>query len=175
LHADLYSFKTDSLVGFEGGYTSFDVEKTSNAPSEIKKYNDGEAGIKIGAQTQNYRIFLSIRNYFLGGDYDYFVTYGGEFQYLFNFSKYANFFIGANAGIIDGRFSISGESESRTISDPYYGGDAGFNFHLGKTFDFEVGARVMVTDAKNTKNNITYTFDNLVTGYASIIIKYTMD
>ncbi len=174
-YADDYSFKVESLVGFEGGYTSFDVEK--NQPStaaDVTKYNKGEAGLKIGAQTQNYRAFLSIRDYFVNG-YDYFVTYGAEVQYLFNFSKYANFFIGANGGILDARFKIDGEAQTRTLSDPYYGGDIGFNFHAGKYVDIEIGGRVMASDAKNTKNSITYKLDNLVTGYASLIFRYQMD
>jgi len=171
-----YSFDVESLVGLEGGYTSFDVEKNApNTAAQVVTYSDGMVGLKIGAQTDSYRIFLSARSYFVGADYDYFLTYGGEFQYLFNFSKYANFFIGVNGGLIDGRFKVAGESETRTISDPYFGGDAGFNVHLGDTFDLELGARVMATDAKNTRDNTTFKFDNLITGYASIIVRFAMD
>ena len=176
---DDYTFDIDSLIGFEGGYTTFDVEKSGDLSGNgIKKYDVGEAGLKIGAQSHNYRIFLSIRSYFPSG-YDYFMTYGGEFQYLFNFSKTANFFIGVNGGYLDGRFTPSDETNSRTLADPYFGGDAGFNFHFGKRYDLEVGARVMTSSAENTQvingREVTYTFDNLVTGYASLIIKFKMD
>ena len=172
---DPYAFDVESLVGIEGGYTSFDVEKDqANTPAEITKYHKGEIGMKIGAQTEHYRVFLSVRNYFVN-DYDYFVTYGGEAQYLFNFSSAANFFIGVNGGLLDSRFKIAGESTSRTLSDPYYGGDIGFNIHTGKNMDIEFGGRIMASDAKNTKNSITYKFDNLITGYMSIIFRYQMD
>jgi hypothetical protein len=86
--------------------------------------------------------------------------------------------------MLTSRFTGYKEINSRTISDPYFGGDVGFNYHLNKTYDLEIGARVMATDAKNTQTinyptsgarNVTYTFDNLVTGYASIIVKFQMD
>jgi len=174
-NADEFQFQTWSLVGIEGGYTSFDVEKNqANTPAEITKYNKGEAGLKIGGQTENYRLFLSVRNYFLS-DYDYFVTYGGEIQYLFNFSKFANFFIGANGGVLDARFKVANETQTRTLSDPYYGGDVGFNIHATKSVDIELGGRIMTTSAENRKNGITYKLDNLITGYASIIFRYQMD
>lgn len=178
---DPYAFNVESLVGIEGGYTSFDVEKNqANTPAEITKYHKGEAGIKIGAQTEHYRLFLSARNYFVDSGYDYFVTYGGELQYLFNFSKAANFFIGINGGILDSRFKVTGESESRTLSDPYYGGDLGFNIHAGKYMDIELGGRIMASEAENSKKDqngvlTTYKFDNLVTGYVSFIFRYQMD
>ena len=172
---DPYAFNVTSLVGVEGGFTSFDVEKNQpNTSADITKYNKASAGLKIGAQTENYRAFLSIRNYFINS-YDYFVTYGGELQYLFNFSKIANFYIGVNAGLLDARFKVDGEEESRTLSDPYYGGDLGFNIHLGESLDIELGGRIMASDAQNKKNDVTYKFDNLITGYASLIFKYNMD
>jgi hypothetical protein len=175
-----YEFDVDSLVGIEGGFSTFDVEKnTPNPPVEQKKYNVGAVGLKIGAESQNYRIYLGIRNYFMPGEYDYFITYGGEFEYLFHFSKSANFFIGINGGIIDGRFTATNngvaESTTRTFADPYFGGGAGFNFDLGDDYALELGARVMTTSAENTKNNITYKIDSLITGYASFIVKFQMD
>lgn len=173
--SDPYAFDVESLVGIEAGYSSFDVEKNqANTPASITKYNKGEAGLKIGAQTEHYRLFLSARNYFVS-EYDYFVTYGGELQYLFNFSKAANFFIGINGGILDSRFKVPGESTSRTLSDPYYGGDVGFNIHAGEVLDIELGGRIMASDAQNRKNGITYKFDNIVTGYMSLIFRYQMD
>jgi len=174
-YADDLSFETWSLIGIEGGYSSFDLERDQvGTPVQTTTYNKAEAGIKIGAQTQNYRLFLSMRDYFVS-DFDYLVTYGVEGQYLFNFSKVANLFIGINAGAIDAKLTIANESRTRSFSDPYFGGDLGFNFHIGESFDLELGARVMTTDAQNTINGVTYKIDTLTTGYVSFIYKYQMD
>ena len=171
-----YSFDdTYSLIGLEGGYSSLDVEKkVVGNPSNIKKYKMSHGGVKIGAQTDNYRIFLSGR-YYSADDFDYATTYGVELQYLLNVTSFANIYLGAGTGIINMRFAPVGEASSRTISDPYISGDAGMNIHLGKTADLEFGARIMSLDATNTIGNTTYTFDNMITGYASIIFKYKMD
>ncbi|MBU1658645.1 hypothetical protein KKG72_06285 [bacterium] len=169
-----YKFDTYSLLGFEGGYNTFDVER--NAPpaaARITKYNFGHAGIKIGAQSENYRLFLSAR-YYDAQDFDYATTLGAELQYMFNFSSMMNFYLGVNTGIANMRF-IDGGTTSRTISDPYVGGDAGFNIHLGEMADLELGARVMSIQAENVISNVTYKFDTIVSGYASIIFKYKMD
>lgn len=170
-----YEYNTYSLLGFEGGYSSFDVEKNvAGSAAEIKKYQFGHGGMKIGAQTDNYRLFLSGR-YFNLEDFDYANTMGVEAQYLFNFASFANFYLGVNGGIANMRFAPTGESTSRTISDPYIGGDAGFNIHLGDSADFEFGARVMSIQAENVQGSTTYKFDSIVSGYASIIFKYKMD
>ncbi len=173
--SDSYAFHSESLVGIEGGYSIFDVEKNEPGnPAVITDYNRGEAGLKIGASTKNYRVFLGLRNYFIP-NYDYFATAGAELQYLFNFSKVANFFIGANGGMLNARFTPDGEATSRELFDPYFGGDLGFNIHIGKMADLELGARTVISNAENTKNNVTYKFDHLITGYASIIFRYQMD
>lgn len=173
--SDSYVFNSESLVGIEGGYSAFDVEKNqAGTAAKITKYRKGEIGLKIGAQTENYRLFLSVRNYFVS-DYDYFVTYGAEVQYLFNFSKVANFFVGLNGGILDSRFKVGTEPASRALSDPYYGGDIGFNIHTGKYVDIELGGRIMASQASNTKSGITYKFNNIATGYMSLIFRYQMD
>ncbi len=178
--SDPYAFKVDSLVGIEGGMGSFDMERNQpGAPVATKTYNKALVGLKIGAQTENYRAFFGIRNYFMDGS-DYFLTYGGELQYMFNFSKYANFFVGLNAGMLDARFKIGGEVTTRDISDPYFGGDLGFNIHATDSIDIELGGRIITTDAESTQNDASgkltrYKIDNIVTGYASIIFKYQMD
>ena len=177
LFAGDYTYNIKSLVGFEGGYTKIDVENDNPNPAYkgIHRYKSGEAGIKIGAQSDNYRLFLSGRYYFPKSGYDYLTTAGIEFQYLFNFSKVANFFLGANTGIFMSRFKGYGENFYRKVSNSYIGGDAGFNIHLGETLDLEIGGRYSKLNISNIKNNITYTFDNLISGYASLIFKYTMD
>ncbi len=172
---DDFIFHTKSLVGIEGGYSTFDVENDIATTPPTNTYDEGMVGIKIGAQGEHFRVFLSARNYFVGKEYDYFATFGGELQYMFNFSKKANFFIGGNAGMVNGRFQAAGENFNRTFSDPYYGGDIGFNYHINDTYDFEIGARYMSTDASNTQNGVTYKIDHISTGYMSIIIKYIED
>ena len=89
----------------------------------------------------------------------------------------ANFFIGVNGGLMNLKFTPSNETSSRTISDPYFGGDAGFNIHVSDSVDFELGARVMDVQAKNTNatNNVTYNFNDVITGYGSLIYKFKMN
>jgi hypothetical protein len=171
-----FNFNKDiySLLAFEGGYSSFDVEKNDTlTPATITKYDMMHAGLKIGAQSKNYRFFLSGR-YYNANDFDYATTLGAELQYIFNFSSMANFYLGLNGGIVNMRFTDGGTT-SRTISDPYFGGDVGFNIHLADNIDFELGARVMQIQAENKIGLISYKFDNLVSGYASLIFKYKMD
>ena len=170
----LYSYDgVYSFVGIEGGIGRLDVERDDGTTSTINKKDMYGGGLKIGAQTDDYKIYLNA-NYYDADDFDYMTTYGVGLQYMFNFSKVMNAFLGVNAGVANMRFLIPGET-SRTISDPYVGGEAGLNIHLGKTIDLELGARILSMDAENTKGGITYTFDNMVTGYASINFKYKMD
>ena len=163
---------TYSLVALETSYNSFDIDNDDSS-ANIDIDNFASAGIKIGAQTKEYRIFLSAR-YHTISDFDSAYTLGGEFQYLFNFSKYANFYLGVNAGIAEMSFDDS-NNQTRTISDPYYGGDAGFNIHIKDSLDIELGARVMSLNAQNIQDNVTYDFNNIVSGYMSLIFKYQMD
>jgi hypothetical protein len=169
-----YQVDTYSLVGFEGGMSSLDVEKDDTVnPAIIQKHNFAHGGVKIGAQSENYRLFLSGR-YYNAADFDYVTTFGAELQYMFHFSSLANFYLGANTGLANMRFTDGGTT-SRTISDPYVGGDAGFNIHLGESTDFEIGTRIMSIQAQNKIGSVTYKFDSIVTAYASIIFKYKMD
>ena len=170
-----YTFNTSSLVGIEGSYSSFDVENDAT-PVFRDKVNYGGVGLKIGAQTDNYRLFLSARYNLISG-YDYAYLLGAEIQYLFNFSSFANFYLGVNGGIANLRFEDS-LNDTRDVESPYVGGDLGLNFHLGDSVDFELGGRVMkLTNSISTidANILKYKFDNIVSGYASIIFKYHMD
>ena len=173
--ADDFIFNTKSLVGIEGGYTDIVVENTDPTTPVNESYKKGEAGFKIGAQGEHYRVFLSARNYFVGGEFDVLATFGAEGQYMFNFSKMANFFIGGNVGHLYGKFQIDGENFNREFSDVYYGGDIGFNIHLNETYDLELGARYISSSASDDQNGKSYSFDHLATGYASIIIKFEED
>jgi len=168
----MYEFESHSLVAFEGGYSNFDVESTETPPLR-ESYKFGYGGIKIGAQTENYRLFLSGR-YCSIDDFDYAYMMGVEAQYLFNFSSFANLYLGINAGMAEMRV-VDAANKTRDVSDPYVGGDIGFNIHLGKTVDLELGARVMSLDAENTIDDVTYKFDSITSGYVSLIFKYQMD
>lgn len=161
-----------SLVGVETSYSTFDVEN-DDTTTTMKTYKNSSAGLKIGAQSEDYRIFLSARYYDIK-DFDSAYTLGGEFQYMINFSKYANFYLGVNGGVAEMSF-IDARDTTRSISDSYFGGDAGFNIHATKSFDVEIGARVMSLNAKNIQNNITYSFNTMSCGYVSLIYKYKMD
>lgn len=168
----VYKFNSYSLVGIEGGYSNFDVENDATPPVR-ETYTFGHGGIKVGAQTENYRLFLSGR-YFSIDDFDSAYTYGVEAQYLFNFASFANLYIGLNTGLAEMKF-IDATNVTRTISDTYVGGDIGFNVHLGEAVDLELGVRGMSLDATNTQDEITYTFDTIASAYMSIIFKYQMD
>ncbi len=170
-----YEFQTKSLVGIEGGYNNLPYENGTSINNEQYSAKVGHAGLKLGAETEDFRVFLSGRYYMGESSYDYIATYGAELQYKLNATDIMNFYIGANAGVANMKFRASGESFSRTIQDLYLGGDIGTNIHLGEDTDLEIGARVMSIQAENTKNSVTYRIGNLVSGYASIIFKWQMD
>ena len=162
-------YKNISLIGFEGSFNTMEVSN-DDTPVVVDKHDFLSAGLKLGAQTEYYRLFLSARYYPISG-FDYAYTMGAELQYLVNFSKSTNFFLGINTGIAEMKF-LDTKNVSRTISDQYIGGDIGVNYHFAKSFDWEIGMRVMSLNAKNDINNVTYTFDNILSAYTSIIFKY---
>ena len=167
LVASEYTFQTHSLFAIEGGMSSINTEYIGG------KYDDkemGNLGLKIGAQSENYRVFLSARYYDVA-DLSTLNTYGAEFQYLFNFSEIANFYIGANGGVANANAKRQGLS-SDAQSEMYYGGDAGFNIHATELIDLEIGARYMAIQDLIT-NNVSV--DSITTVYASVIIKWEMD
>lgn len=171
----MYKFNINSLVGFEAGYSAFDYERIAGGvTTDRATVNLAHGGIKIGAESENYRLFLSARA-FDGGDFDYARAYGVEFQYLLNFSKMANVYFGVNAGKVDMRFEDKKNANTVKLGDGYIGGDVGFNIHLGKSADFELGARFMSLNATASDGAVKYDFDNIATAYASIIFKYQMD
>ena len=170
-----YLYDTYSLVGIEGGYSSLDVARSDTVtPASQKKYHLPEVGLKIGAQTEHYRVFLNAR-YYSNSDFDYMTTYGAEVQYMFNVASAANIYMGVGTGVANMRFLPAGEPNSRILSKPYFSGDIGTNIHITSNSDIELGARFMNMSATNTINNITYKFDNLITGYGSFIFKFHMD
>ncbi|WP_457745345.1 hypothetical protein [Sulfurimonas sp.] len=167
----------ESLIGVEGSFGSMNVD-TQDTVTNVTVNNDVGligGGVKIGAQGDEYRIFLNANYYYPSEtNYDYVTTYGAEIDYLVNVSDVFNIFLGANGGIANIKLTDAA-NVSRTSSDNYIGGSGGINLHLGDSVDFELGGRLLLLDINNLKNNVKYTFNTIVTGYASIIYKYQMD
>ena len=181
LMADNYSYETYSLFAIEGGATNVGIERNDAGNIDIDKEALPNIGLKLGAQGNDFRAFLSAR-YYNADDFSKLFTAGGELQYLFNFSKAANFFIGANAGqaFIDVGGDADKDIPSMSITSTYYGGDAGFNIHATELIDIEIGAKYMVLDVDEDRFNtsgasINYKMDSMVTGYASVIFKWQMN
>jgi len=172
LAASEYAFDTHSLFAIEGGASSVDIDVTGPTDATVEDSAVANVGIKLGAQSENYRVFLSARYYDVQ-DIESLYTVGGEIQYLFNFSKYANFFIGGNIG----EAFIQIKEDSGSAKSMYYGGDVGFNIHASKTFDIELGGRYMQLSETVTPVGSAYSYDfnYIATGYASLIIKWQMD
>lgn len=164
-----------SLIGIEGGSGSFDFDHglIGSTKSETKTF--GEAGLKIGAQTDDYRIFLSARYYDISGFKNTY-SIGAEAQYLANVSKYMNIFVGLNVGIMNFKYAASSTID---VSDKkeYYGADAGVNIHLIDSLDLEIGARYMYLgyDYQNNTTTAVGKIDHMINGYGSLIYKFKMD
>ena len=173
--------QTKSLVGIEGGYSSLDYENGVRTNNQQDAVSLGNIGLKLGAETEDFRVFLSGAYFFdSSSQYDYLTTYGLAIQYKFNVTKAFNIYLGANGGLMNAKVRAkdsSGVEEtfSRTFSDPYFGGDLGANIHLGDLVDLELGARVMSVQTENTQGGVTYRLGNIVQGYGSLIFKWQMD
>ncbi len=166
----------NSYIGIEGGVSNLGMEgNEAGVPANLQDRDLYHGGVKIGAQSDNYRVYLNA-NYYAGeDDFDYLTTYGAGIQYLLNFSKVMNAFIGVSAGMTSGKYYVEGETTTRTLSDPYIGAEAGLTVDLGDSVDLELGARVLSLDASNTREDLKITLDNMVTGYASINFKWVMN
>lgn len=158
--------QTQSLVGIEGGASSVSSTINGDESSDVLS----NFGLKIGAEGENYRIFLAVRHNNDLGDkvYDSLISYGGEIQYKFNVAKAANIFIGANAGKAKIKYNNNNEFSSSTS---YVGADIGTNIHINNTTDFELGARHMSLKSDSVVGKL----NSITTAYASIIFKWTMD
>ncbi len=170
-------WNTQSLVGIEGGVNSFDL--SSNAGLSDSQ-SPASFGLKIGAEGQTYRIFLSGRTYSVSDQFDYANSFGAELQYIFRFTSNFNLFAGVNVGIMNMEFDDA-QGQVREISQGYAGGDIGVNFSLNHNFDVELGMRYMNLNAENTryvddgtgtKTPYTYDIDNMVNTYVSLIYKF---
>jgi len=176
LMASSYSYNTVSLLGIEGGYANATADTTYPDAYKTNDTNLVDMGLKIGAETDSYRIFLGARYYYdIDDNFDYLSTYGIDLQYKFNFSPKANFFIGVGGGIANAKLTLDGENFDRTISDGYYNVDVGFNIHVTSGTDIELGARYLEVDAHNIKNDIDFQLNSMVSAYGSVIFKWRMD
>jgi len=167
----------ESLVAVEGtfGALNVDQESLTTGLAVNENVNLAGGGLKIGAQSENYRVFLNANYYGVSDDdYNYVATYGAELDYLIHPSKSFDIFLGINGGIANiEQIDIYGLK--RTSSDPYIGGSAGVNVHMSQTIDIEIGARMLFMDISNTRQNVKYTYNTLASGYASVIFKFQMD
>jgi len=165
-----------SLFAIEGSYSNIDVETSGAANVDVQKNGFGGAGIKIGAESKDYRMFVSGR-YFDAKDFSKLDTLGLEFQYKFNFSKPVNFFLGANVGYAYMKVGAQPDKGLPSVdtTSVYYGADTGFNYHLNELIDLEAGVRFMKLDETLEREGVTYDFSSFVTGYASVIFKWQMD
>lgn len=169
-----YEANTNSLVGIEGGYSSLDYNKDTQSITSVGLAN---LGLKVGAESKDYRVFLSGRYFYdVNAEYEYLTTFGAEIQYKFNPSKAFNFFIGANGGYSAMRFDTGDGFGPRSIAAPYFGADVGTNIHITKGMDFELGGRVMSIQATHVSDTYgDYNIGNIVNVYASLIFKWQMD
>ena len=147
-----YTYKSESLFALEAGFGYYNNDIT-------RELNDVNFGLKVGAQSANYRLFLTA-NRENSVDDENFYRGGVSIQHLFNFSRRANFFIGASGGMTSG-----GDLNTGKEYPTYYGVDLGFNFYGKSNIDYEVGARALKTQNYGT----------VTAGYVSVIVKYQVD
>jgi len=171
----------NSLFAIEGSYSNIDVETLGVNGVNVQNNGFGGVGLKIGAESREYRLFISGR-YFDAKDFNKLNTIGAEFQYKFNFSKPVNFFIGGNVGYAYMKVVADPlrDLPSADTNSVYYGADAGFNYHLNEMIDLEAGIRFMklnenITVRDLNNNSVNYDFSSFTSGYASVIIKWQME
>lgn len=164
-----------SLIGLDLGFGKVDYEiNDKNKKSYKQKLNAlTHIGLKLGAESYNYRIFL-VSNYSqdLHNNFDYIVLNDVELDYLFHLHKKFNLYLGGHIGIAAIKFQADGESFSRTLSDGYFGANMGANIYLTKRIDLDVGTKLSFIDGVNLKNNVEYRFNDTMTFYISLVLKY---
>jgi len=173
--APVMAFDTVSLFAVEGGYSNLSADVNQNGYT-VQDSGMGNFGLKLGAEGENYRVFLSGR-YFLAEEGNTVATAGAELQYKFNFSEPVDFFIGVNGGAayLKAGPSDDGVLPSVSTTAPYMGGDVGFNFHATPEVDLELGIKYMHISDTVTQGSTTYDFNSISTAYASVIFKWQMN
>ena len=169
-----YTNTYESLFAIEGGHSNLNMDVNQNGYS-VQRSGMGHFGLKLGAQGENYRVFLSGR-YFVADPGNTIGTFGGELQYKFNFSEPVDFFLGLNTGVAVMRLGASDDGVLPSVStnSPYVGGDVGFNYHATELIDLELGAKYMHMTESVAQGATTYDFNNMISAYGSVIIKWQM-
>ncbi|MEA3522831.1 MAG: hypothetical protein U9R50_07630, partial [Campylobacterota bacterium] len=184
-----YEGSIKSLIGIEAGYGQFEYSADNadniNMGRNSSSEDFGHLGLKIGAESDEYRLFLDAKYYHVGGDFDYANSIGGSFQYLLSFTENMNFFFGINGGLMNLKVVDDSIGVSYEYSDPYIGGDIGFNLELSEKLGLELGLRYLNINAENTQYYIddesgetfsrTYTVEQMINLYASVIFKFYVD
>jgi len=163
-----------SLFAIEGGYNKISADVTDSGAAQTYTVQDsklGSVGLKLGAEGENFRVFVSAR-YYNAKDFSKLNTLGTEVEYLFHFSKPVSFFLSANAGKAFMKVGSTPNYASVSTNEYYYGGGAGFNLTVTDLVDVEVGARYMDLNSQVTQGTATYKFDSITSAYASIIFKW---
>ncbi len=184
MSAQAEMWKSKPLLAIEGAFvpvTSIDYKSAPGASEVSTDVSGPGVGIKIGAEGEEFRIFISGR-YTVLENIDYVISGGVEFQYLIRLAKAFNIFIGVEGGAMSLKFNDSNFGASsgliRTIDTPYYGGDIGFNLDIGESFGVELGGRlIQLVDAENIRLNSAGTdsivrMDFMPSVYASLIFKF---
>ena len=161
-----------SLFAVEGGASKVSTDVTvSSQMYSVEESKLGNVGVKIGAEGENFRIFLSGR-YYDTKDFDKLSTLGAEIEYLFHFSKPVSFFLSANAGKAFMKLGPTVNYPSVTTNTYYFGGGAGFNLTVTDRVDLEIGARYMDLDNTIVQGNTEYKFNSIASAYGAVIIKW---
>ncbi len=164
-----------SLFAIEGGGSKVSADVTvSSQMYSVEESKLGNVGLKIGAEGENFRIFLSGRHYDTK-DFDKLNTLGAEIEYLFHFSKPVSFFLSANAGKAFMKLGPTVNYPSVTTDTYYFGGGAGLNLTVNDRVDVEVGARYMDLDNTVVQGNTEYKFNSIISAYGAVIIKWQTD
>jgi hypothetical protein len=155
LSADIsdYTYKSTSLIGVEGGYS---LGSSSGAQRDI---SDTNFGLKVGAQSKNYRVFIGLNRDNASTGENFFRA-GVSVNYLFDLFDKANLFVGLNGGFTNG-----GDLNSGKEYPTYYGGDIGIYVTQSRDIDYEFGIR-----SSKTEN-----FETLKSAYVSLILKYEIE
>ena len=157
------------LVGVELGYGKTDLQRVTT-PSDDSSKDTFVGGVKVGAEGEEYRVFISGRMYSID-DFDSAMAFGGEFQYLIRLQETFNIFIGLNGGMID--LELESSEGNRELSTAYFGGDVGVNVDISESIGIEAGVRYMHIDYDHTLQGVTYNIDSIIHAYASLIYKFS--
>ncbi len=160
------------LIALEGAVGQAQTKLTQDAGAgdyvvTNESVNAYGAGLKLGGESENYRLFLSAR-YHDVENYDYVTTVGLEMQYLIRAGEHFNIFLGVNGGGMAAQTTVGAIEYATT--NPYAGGDVGVNIDIVENFGIELGVRGNKTFGDTAKIG---TIDYLVEAYGSLVFKFT--